>query len=105
MTTRVVAGERARTRGRWPGRWMRGATWRAAVRASSSRVAAAPASLLVAPALVAGGVAVLAWDYALLPAAPVNYVLYWSALGCVLAGVWFGGTAGRPSSTRRIVAL
>jgi hypothetical protein len=83
-------------RSRWP---------RSAVTALAAPVAAAPVLLLAAPALILAGAALLAWDYALLPATPLDHVLYWSALGVGYAGVVALGTVERPGWPRQVVAL
>jgi hypothetical protein len=83
-----------------------GSRWRwADIRALTAPLAAAPGLLLVAPALILTGAALLAWDYALLPATPVDHLLYWSALGLGYAGVVALGTVGRPRWPRQVVAL
>lgn len=64
-----------------------------------------PLSLLLAPALVLLGVAVLAWDYALLPPDPIDHVGYWLGLGLAYAGVAITGTTGRPGAGRQLAAL
>ncbi len=71
----------------------------------TERVAAAPTALLLAPLLVLAGVAILAWDYALLPVSPVNHLLYWTGLGIAYAGVAAMGTVARPRAPRQLAAL
>jgi hypothetical protein len=75
------------------------------VTALAAPLTAAPALLLVAPALILAGAALLAWDYALLPATPLDHVLYWAALGLGYTGVVALGTVDRPRWPRQVVAL
>ena len=79
----------------------RGAAWPSI----AAWTASAPLRLLFAPLLILTGVAILAWDYALLPADPLDHVLYWLGFGCVYAGVVALGALGRPTSRRQLVAL
>jgi len=69
------------------------------------RAASAPTALLLAPLLVLAGIAILAWGYALLPAAPIDHVVYWVALGLAFAGVAALGTVADPRATRQLAAL
>ena len=71
----------------------------------TERVAEAPTSLLLAPLLVLLGVATLAWDYAALPAPPLDHLLYWAGLGLAYLGIAAIGTVARPRAPRQLVAL
>ena len=62
-------------------------------------------AVLLAPMVFLLGVAVLAWDYAILPPDPVNHILYWLGLGMAYAGVATFATAGSPGAARQLAAL
>jgi hypothetical protein len=64
-----------------------------------------PARLSLAGVLVAAGVATLTWDYAVLPASPLDQLLYWVGLGLALFGVIVLGTGSQASPGRRLTAL
>jgi hypothetical protein len=84
--------------------WTTPAEW-PAVRLAASAVASMPTPLLLAPLAIAVGVALLAWDYALLPPDPVNHVVYWIGLGLAFAGIAMLGTTGRPTTGRQLASL
>jgi hypothetical protein len=73
--------------------------------ASATRRRTAPVALLLAPVIVAAGVTVLVWDYALLPPNPTIYMLYWLGLGLAYAGVVILGTVQDPRLPRQLSAL
>lgn len=69
------------------------------------RLSRLPTALLLAPALVLLGVAVLAWDYAILPPDPIDHAVYWIGLGIAYAGIAALGTVASPASIRQLAAL
>lgn len=83
--------------------------WVATAGRRGSRVldslAGAPTPLLLAPVLVLLGVAVLAWDYAILPPDPVDHAVYWLGLAVAYAGVGALGTTASPKAARQLAAL
>jgi hypothetical protein len=68
-------------------------------------VANAPTGALLGPITILAGISVLVWDYAILPATPLDHVAYWIALGLAYAGVVLVGATGRPSLPRQLAAL
>jgi hypothetical protein len=69
------------------------------------RAALAPGALLLSPLVILAGVAIIAWDYALLPPDPVDHVAYWAGLLVAYLGVMALGLAGRPDARRHLLAL
>jgi len=74
-------------------------------RGRTALVQPVPAALVAAAFMVLSALAMLAWDYALLPAEPLNELLYWGALALGFVGIAAIGGLGRSSARRQLAAL